>query len=106
MISIDNEYERSRFEAWAKDNLGQGYPLTCDEGVYENAVTRWAFIAWKAGRRELRDVEMDSTHPYSEGYQAYGNHIDADDNPYEMLSWRYLEWVKGWLKAKQVVVEK
>ncbi|WP_407304015.1 hypothetical protein [Acinetobacter sp.] len=42
--------ERAEFETWAKENLGQGYPLTMDEGVYENVVTRWAFIAWKAGR--------------------------------------------------------
>ena len=45
--------ERAAFEAWAADSLGQGYPLTMDESGYDNAVTRWAFVAWKAGRREL-----------------------------------------------------
>lgn len=54
MIPIDNEYERSRFEEWAAEDLGQGYSLEMDEGVYVDRVTRWAFIAWKAGRRELR----------------------------------------------------
>lgn len=40
------------FEAWAENHLGQGYPLTKDEGTYEHAVTRWAFVAYKAGRKE------------------------------------------------------
>lgn len=39
---------QAAFEAWAADHLGQGYPLTKDEGTYECAVTRWAFKAWKA----------------------------------------------------------
>ena len=51
MISIDIEYERMLFEKWATENLGRGYPLTRDGHIYENLVTRWAFIAFRAGRR-------------------------------------------------------
>lgn len=42
--------ERALFESWAVNHLGQGYPLTMDEDIYEHPVTRWAFKAWKAGR--------------------------------------------------------
>jgi len=40
--------EHEAFEEWARNHLGQGYPLTMDEHVYEHPVTRWAFKAWKA----------------------------------------------------------
>lgn len=40
------------FEAWARDNLGQGYSLEREEGVYIDRVTVWAYQAWK-GRDKL-----------------------------------------------------
>jgi len=45
--------ERTAFEAWAAEDLGQGYSMEMEEGVYVDRVTRWAFTAWKAGRRAL-----------------------------------------------------
>lgn len=49
---------RAAFEAWAKDHLGRGYSLDCDEGVYINPVTRWACKAFAAGRAEAsKDAE-------------------------------------------------
>lgn len=45
--------ESEAFEAWAKDHLGQGYSLEIEEHTYANPVTRWAFVAFKAGRAAL-----------------------------------------------------
>lgn len=50
--------ERAAFEAWARDHLGQGYPLTMDEDIYEHPVTRWAFKAWRAALAS-RPAEVD-----------------------------------------------
>lgn len=45
------DFERATFEQWAKDHLGQGYSLTREDGNYLDPVTRWAFVAWKAGKK-------------------------------------------------------
>lgn len=47
--------ELDKFETWADSHLGQGYPLTREEGTYVNKVTRWAFNSWRAGRQRLRE---------------------------------------------------
>lgn len=44
---------QAAFEAWAIDNLGQGYSLATDEGSYECPVTRWAFAVWRARQKEI-----------------------------------------------------
>lgn len=41
--------ELGEFEDWAKEHLGQGYSLETEEHTYVNPVTRWAFVAFKAG---------------------------------------------------------
>jgi hypothetical protein len=56
---MNTEKLREQFESWAEYHLGQGYPLTMDEHTYENPVTRWAFVAYKAAhnaQQELLDV--------------------------------------------------
>lgn len=58
------QIERMAFETWAKDDLGQGYSLTQEEGRYVDRVTRWAFIAWKAGRKQL--LSQDCTHDWED----------------------------------------
>lgn len=52
--------ERAAFEAWAKDHLGQGYSLEIEEHTYANPVTRWAFVAFKAGRAILAAAGPDA----------------------------------------------
>lgn len=51
---MDEREQFEAFEAWAKDHLGQGYPLTWDESDYINNATAWAFRAFKAGRASLK----------------------------------------------------
>lgn len=52
--------ELSAFEDWAKDHLGQGYSLEIEEHTYANPVTRWAFVAFKAGRAILAAAGPDA----------------------------------------------
>lgn len=52
--------ERESFEAWAKEHLGQGYSLETEEHTYVNPVTRWAFVAFKAGRAALAAAGPDA----------------------------------------------
>lgn len=42
--------DRVRFEAWARDHLGQGYSLEWDDGSYVHPVTRWCFKGYLEGR--------------------------------------------------------
>lgn len=39
------------FIEWAKEHLGQGYSLELEDGTFVDPVTRWAFVAYKAGRK-------------------------------------------------------
>ena len=48
----ENEYEKRMFHSfkfWAGEHLGQGYSLDLEDGSFADPVTRWAFIAYKAG---------------------------------------------------------
>jgi hypothetical protein len=47
-VNLPEPEDFARFEQWAKDHLGQGYSLECEEGTYVNRVTRWAYIASRA----------------------------------------------------------
>jgi hypothetical protein len=38
------------FKAWASDELGQGYSLACADGSILDAVTRWCYHGYRAGR--------------------------------------------------------
>lgn len=49
------------FETWAKEHLGQGYSLEREDHTYINPVTRWAFVAYKAGRKSTLTQEQRST---------------------------------------------
>jgi hypothetical protein len=51
-----NNNLREQFESWAEDHLGQGYPLTIDEHTYENPVTRWAFVAYRAAHNSQQAI--------------------------------------------------
>ena len=51
---------REQFESWAKDHLGQGYPLTVEDHTYVSPVTRWAFKAYKAAH-EAAEAETEAT---------------------------------------------
>lgn len=38
--------------------------------------------------------------PYTEGYAAYEDDWDEDDNPYELNSDDQLAWLEGWADAR------
>ena len=38
---------------------------------------------------------------FDDGYQAYIDDIDLDDNPYEFDTDEYDEWEEGWLTAEE-----
>lgn len=91
----EDKGQRGEFEAWATDHLGQGYPLTMDEGTYEHPVTRWALKAWLAGRRSATSTQQGEDLPplprakylldvYHEDGRVtqIGAHIDDDMREY------------------------
>ena len=51
MSTEGNKNLRGAFESWAKDHLGQGYPLTMEDHTYVCPVTRWAFVAFRAQQK-------------------------------------------------------
>lgn len=55
--------ELGEFEDWAKEHLGQGYSLETEEHTYVNPVTRWAFVAFKAGLKIVTAPESANGAP-------------------------------------------
>jgi len=54
-------------------------------------------------RREKKEDELESSRrdinsslAYNEGWDAYYDGVDIDDNPYDITSDEYIEWKKGW----------
>lgn len=100
-----------QFETWAVNHLGQGYSLEKEDHTYSDKVTRWAFVAYKAGRKEaatqrilqgrvlVKELYNTLLWLYRRLPQAYANppHIDAmvkrvakviGENPQEFLDER------------------
>ncbi len=44
--------ELEKFKIWADEHLGQGYSLDMEDGSFVDRVTRWAFVAYKAGLKD------------------------------------------------------
>jgi hypothetical protein len=57
-----NEAAYVAFKEWAADHLGQGYSLEMEDGSFTDKVTRWAFIAYKAGLA-ARSAEVSTKSP-------------------------------------------
>jgi hypothetical protein len=43
---------------------------------------------------------MPEDEGFQEGYDAYGDGVDPDDNPYPFGSEQHLSWAEGWSQAQ------
>lgn len=44
---------------------------------------------------------MKMIDPGPEGYEAYENGYDLEDNPYPLGGWEHVAWADGWLKSQK-----
>lgn len=71
------------FQAWAADNLGQGYSLAMEDHTFIDPVTRWAFAGYRAGLKAAQsDAGITASVPLVESpeneQKRAGTRMDAE----------------------------